>query len=296
MSKKHRVSSLVGTTFCVATLVAVGLAPVSVVPCTLPLGPGAAPECNINARCIGAMPETRAVVQIIAPDPSEGSKLGSGVLVNTGLAGQAGVPYVLTAAHLVDYDDNGDVDAAEASFFENQVVAAFGLESPCEGGDVATPYLVEGASILDINEALDLVLLRLDVDAEALASSTDAYYAGREFLSMEPPLHVHAIHHPCADIKMVSGAETPTLESGYYQTAGLACGGIAPGSSGGPLFNTATRSVIGVVSGTLAGDSGIFPQGEVCAGEMTPVVFGPIDDFGFQFLGAQDSVPPFEPS
>ncbi|MCA9709345.1 MAG: hypothetical protein KDK70_26110 [Myxococcales bacterium] len=110
------------------------------------------------------------------------------------------------------------------------------------------------------------------------------------------PLHVHAIHHPCSDVRMVSAGEAPDVFNGYLRLQGLSCGAFQAGSSGGPLLSTATRNLLGSLSGTGEGDAGIFPEGEICAGEHNPIFFGPFTDFGFQFLGAQDSVPAFDPA
>lgn len=270
------------------------VAPRPATPCTPPYGPGSADACNINASCVEPLPERRSVMRITAPSV-DGQLLGSGVLVNNGL-GNLGTPYVVTAIHLLDFDQDGDVTDPEGHHFGQHAEFAFGVESSCGGGSPSPPYVVQGASVVASAEGLDTVLLQLYVSADDLIANAHPYYAGWDQGTMKDlPIDVHAIHHPCGDVKMVSAGVGPDDFNGYVRLAGLACGGVQPGSSGGPLFDTATRNLIALLSGTDAGDAGITPAGEVCAGELTSIYFGPFTDFGFQFLGALDSVPAYDP-
>jgi hypothetical protein len=262
--------------------------------CTQPYGPGSAEVCNIHASCFGNLPERRAVAKIRAPS-AKGMAAGSGVLVNNGLD-LAGAPYLVTAVHLLDYDGDGDVTDDEANNFAIFAEFYFGLEAGCDGGNVTEPYLVEGALVLAEDEVFDMVLLQLDVASADLIAHADPYFVGWDLTAELLPLYVHTVHHPCCDTRMVSGGESPMDYNGFIRLDGLTCGGLQDGSSGAPLFNTATGDLIGVFSGTLIEDFGPVVGGDLCAGEGPSIVFGPFNDFGFQFLGAVDSVPPFDPA
>ncbi|MCA9705601.1 MAG: trypsin-like peptidase domain-containing protein [Myxococcales bacterium] len=261
--------------------------------CTPPYGPGSADSCNIRVSCLlDELPERRAVAKIRAPSIA-GMVAGSGVLVNNGY-GIEGAPYLLTAAHLLDYDGNGDVTEAEANNFAIQAEFAFGLEADCGGGSVAEPYVVQGATVLSEDEGFDLVLLQLDIASADLIAHADPYFVGWNLDDDPLPLHVHTIHHPCCDTKMISGGESPMDFNGYTALGGLTCGGLQDGSSGAPLFDTATGNLIGLFSGILT-DGAPAAGGNLCAGESASLVFGPFSDFAFPYLGAQTAVPPFDP-
>lgn len=260
--------------------------------CSPPYGPGSADACNIRVSCFDDLPERRAVAKIRAPS-IDGMVAGSGVLVNNGF-GIEGAPYLLTAVHLLDYDGNGDVTDAEASHFSNHSEFFFGLDSDCDGGNVAEPYLVQGALVLDVDEPFDMVLLQLDVASADLIAHADPYFVGWDLTGELFPSYVHVVHHPCCDAKMISGGESPTDFNGYIRLDGLTCGGLQFGSSGAPLFNTATGDLIGIFSGTLV-DGGPAVGGNLCAGESTDLVFGRFNDFAFQFLSSLDAVSPLDP-
>lgn len=261
--------------------------------CTPPYGPGSAEACNIRASCFGDLPERRAVAKIRAPSAT-GLIAGSGVLVNNGF-GLDGAPYLVTAAHLLDYDGDGDVTDDEANNFGIFAELYFGLEASCDGGNVTEPYLVQGALVLAEDEGFDMVLLQLDVATEDLITHADPYFVGWDLTGELLPLYVHMVHHPCCDTRMVSGGESPADYNGWLRLDGLTCGGLQDGSSGAPLFNTSTGDLIGIFSGTIIEDVGPVVGGDLCAGENPGIVFGRFNDFGFQFLGANDSVPPFDP-
>lgn len=261
--------------------------------CSPPYGPGSAEACNIRTSCMHPqLPESRAVVKIRSRS-LEGMSAGSGVLVNNGF-GIEGAPYVLTAAHLLDYDGNGDVTDAEANDFGIHAEFYFGLDSSCDGSGVAEPYLVEGATVLAEDEVFDMVLLQLDVASADLIAHADPYFVGWDLEGEFFPTYVHTIHHPCCDTKMISGGESSWEYNGFIRLDGLTCGGLQDGSSGAPLFDTATGNLIGVFSGVLSGD-GPSTGGDVCAGTSASIIFGRFNDFAFPFLGAQDVVPPFDP-
>jgi len=271
-----------------------GTAPGLVAACTVPFGPGSADACNINATCLQPSPERRSVMRILAPGEGGQIKAGSGVLINNGF-GIAGAPFIVTAAHLIDCDGDGEIEPAEGQEFQQNVEFFFALESSCEGGPPSEPYVVQGATVLEIDVLGDLALLQAQVSAADLLAHAQPYYAGWDFFGEPLPLHVHTIHHPCSDVRMLSAGEAPDDVGDFIRLQGLTCGGLQPGSSGGPLFDTGTRNLIGALSGISTGDGGVSPAGDLCAGEAAEVFFGRFTDFGFQWVSALQTVPPFDP-
>lgn len=225
----------------------------------------------------------------------EGTAAGSGVLINNGF-GIDGAPYLLTATHLIDFDHNEFITDAEASHFGSHAEFFFGLDADCDGQNVVEPYVVQGAIVLALDESFDMALLQLDVATADLVAHGNPYFAGWDLTAELLPLYVHAIHHPCCDTKMISGGESPTDYNGYIRLDGLTCGGLQDGSSGAPLFNTATGDLIGILKGTVL--DGVGPPvvgADLCAGENPDIAFSPFNDFASQFLSALDAVPPYDP-
>lgn len=277
-------------------MVALAIEPAAAPPraeaCTPPYGPGSAPDCEVSVNCVEDVPEKRSVVRITTT-AIEGQTVGSGVLVNNGL-GLVGAPYVVTAAHLLDFDHDGIITPDEANEFQLNAEFGFGVEVDCNRENPTPPFVVSGCMVVAENEGFDMVLLLLQTSAEDLMSNAQPYYAGWDILGPMTLPHVHAIHHPCADARMITGGESTEDFNGFILLHGLSCGGLQPGSSGGPLFDTSTRNLLGAFSGTLGGDGGPHQGYGLCAGESTDVVFGRFNDFGLQFLGANDSVPAFD--
>lgn len=119
---------------------------------------------------------------------------------------------------------------------------------------------------------------------------------GWDSLLLDPPPNVHMIHHPCCDVQMLSGGESPfRMGDDFIALAGWRCGGSERGSSGSPLFATATRTVLGAFSGLLVEPPGAT-DGLSCAPDSTIHLFGAYNGFGHQFLGALPSVPGHDPA
>lgn len=293
---KFRLRSSLGVA---ATIVGIGLvwggspargAP----PCPSGAGIGKADSCHINVNCVDGLPEKRAVVKIAGPGPMGTETVASGVLLND--AQNSGTPWVLTALHVIDVDGNGIVEAAEANFFGIHAKFAFALESNCDGTNPSLGFQVEGATVVASDTVVDLALLQVSISPQQLSANADPFFAGWDSLLLDPPPNVHMIHHPCCDVQMLSGGESPfRMGDDFIALAGWRCGGSERGSSGSPLFATATRTVLGAFSGLLVEPPGAT-DGLSCAPDSTIHLFGAYNGFGHQFLGALPSVPGHDPA
>jgi hypothetical protein len=246
---------------------------------------------------VSELPEKRAVVKIIGPAPGGEMKFGSGVLLNN--FQQDGRLFVMTAAHLMDFDGDGQITPPEASNFGNTAQFGLGYEAPCAGGSPTQPILVQGATLVAGDAVLDLALFLLDASPDAVAAA-QPYYAGWKDVGtgFEPvPQFLHLISHPCCDAKMVSGAENPQFFGAFLSLDRMECGGVELGSSGGPFFDTSDRRVIGVQKGFLAPDVEVpFETGITCAPEgQLKILVAPYNGFGQQFLGGVGSLGPLDP-
>lgn len=200
---------------------------------------GGSGPCNIDINCSEGddwQVVKRSVVRILVA----GNELGSGVMVNN--SNQENIPYLLTAEHLVDSQEE-----AEASLF------VFGYESPwCDGPDGVVDMSLSGANLIATNASVDMTLLQLSSFPPV---TYKPYLAGWDATGT---IHTGSvtIHHPSADVKKITiDNHQPVIATfeelktnASWQILQWESGTTEGGSSGAPLFNGDKR-VVGCLTG-----------------------------------------------
>ncbi len=198
-------------------------------------------SCQPNVACYSTGLKD-AVVMILV----NGDRWCSGALINA--ADHNGVhkrPYVLTAHHCLD----GNVENLHPGQYLSNWAFVFNYESPVCGENTDVPLnTVVGAWVRAYNDYWtheDMALLELANDPPR---TYNPYYAGWS-LDLGAPLYWSAIHHPKGDLKKYGyGYERPTASSRFFFVH-FDVGVTQPGSSGSPLFNSWTGSIIGQLYG-----------------------------------------------
>jgi hypothetical protein len=215
----------------------------------------------------------RSVVHIYGPDIS-----GTGVLINNvectnpeGGDHDCGMPYVLTAAHLLTNGTSGDkITQGDIFAIENETAFTLGFEAGyCDGYDApySWEFAVSGAQVLGKDEDKDLLLLHLST---SLPPEAGPYFVG---WGDDGSDEVAAITHPCGDVKKIAIADREMIEYGkklFGQVENTIVrveswdeGGVIGGSSGGPLL-TKHGKLIGMYSGSYH---------HVCPGYIADSIF-----------------------
>lgn len=158
--------------------------------------------------------------------------------------------FILTAHHCFDNDLRpGTLDYP----FVNIV---FNYEAKdCETGIVPpVRHVLYGSKLIWFDEDSDMILLELN---EPIGQVFNAYRAGWTIETgtsgAAPKSGTTTIHHPSGDAKKISSSSRRTYSSSAKSfTVVYDQGTTEPGSSGGPLFDSATGEVIGALSGGTA--------------------------------------------
>lgn len=203
-------------------------------------------DCNYNVNCGLAedYSDVKNSVCRIYIFKSTDDEVCSGVLINN--TSNNGTPYVLTAAHSYDNDQQ-----AQESLF------LFNYESPyCGSIDGDNSHSISGATVKAKYDSLDFLIMELSVEPP---NYFRPYYAGWD-RSATVTGKTATIHHPWADIKKIAidndSPSTGTYSSDYvkyafWKIAEWDYGVTEPGSSGCPLFDSNSR-IIGVLTGGAA--------------------------------------------
>jgi hypothetical protein len=201
----------------------------------------------------------RSVVQIYGPDIN-----GTGVLINNYACSPAlskdndcGVPYILTAYHVASSGMGVPMTQGQRIDIQAFTTFSFGLEAATCGGSVATSEVALGGAVI-VAESVekDLLLLKLSTRPPA---EVGAYYLGWGMVGGGK--HV-AITHPCGGFKRIAIADDgatsfqEAVGRDLFIVAEWADGALAAGSSGGPLIESATGSLMGIF--TDVGGAGAY--------------------------------------
>lgn len=120
---------------------------------------GGSASCNINVNCPEGAPwtnEKRAVIMILL---SNGTRWCSGAMINN--VREDLIPYLLTAFHCIDINENGVISDSEKNDAEQWIIM-FNYESPnCSDINGPTNQTVSGTTLKASNSASDFALLRL---------------------------------------------------------------------------------------------------------------------------------------
>ncbi|HET8647181.1 MAG TPA: hypothetical protein VFO85_16920, partial [Vicinamibacteria bacterium] len=197
--------------------------------------------CNIDVVCPEGNPWPNEIRSILAYTINGTSACTGNLMNNTAFDFR---PFVLSANHC-------DVDATS----DSTVVAFWNFQSANCGthGPGNTTQNQSGATFRATSAASDFVLFELDAAPDP---TFNVFFAGWD-RSGTPPPGVAGIHHPRADVKSISFANTPPTLSGNFWQANWDVLGpnppnqvaiTEPGSSGSCIFANDTHRCIGVLS------------------------------------------------
>jgi len=265
-----------------------------------------AANCIQNVKCPEAtnwQDEARSVVKIRMAN-SSAVYWGSGVMINWVYGSNSNYkPYLLTAFHNLDFDDNNILNSDELELNDYQFY--FGFDpSVCDDDDTWIPNdrFIAGASIKSANPIQDIALLQLNSRPSSL---WNVYLAGFSTLPDLPESGV-CIHSPACDDEMnVSVPENTRLRNkkisfssnstgndvfedwtapntGQYLIVKFIETSLPQGSSGSPLFNQ-DKQVCGILkSGTT--NCFTFSIAGKTYGPLQPSYFGRLSsDFNFEY-------------
>jgi len=214
---------------------------------------GCSQACGIDVNCVEGDPWWRVKSSVVRIYTSR--FWCTGVLVNN--TSYDGTPYIITAEHCLNNQ-----------YYADRSVFQFNYESAdCFGEDGPLDMSISAAEQLTHGDSIDFSLLRLYGPPPA---SYGVYYAGWDRTDFQTNSTI-TMHHPNADVKKISiDDQAPSIPAQPGDVFGLDdyhyysfwwirqwdTGSTEGGSSGGPLFNQASR-VIGTESGGAAvcGDS-----------------------------------------
>ncbi len=209
-----------------------------------PLDPYIAGSCNIDVNCDIAS-EYNEVKNSVCRIIVDGREVCSGALVNNTAEDQK--PYVLSAAHCYDKKE-----------YAQTSVYLFSFESPfCAPLDGDPSNSVSGAIMKAQFDSLDFALTELSL---VPPPEYRAYYAGWDHSSTQPSSTV-SIHHPWGMIKKIAIDNDPPVISNFgnsyisnmfFKIERWDDGVTESGSSGGPLFNSSNKKIIGTLTGGYA--------------------------------------------
>jgi len=220
---------------------------------------GSSGACNINVFCPlgnGWCNERRSVALIVRLVATDFASICSGALVTNERRDSR--PYFLTANHCLQ----------QAPINVNDWLFIFNYQSPTcpnPSGSLATPFVIQGATLRANHEKSDFALLEL---TRRPPGNFNTFYAGWDNRNDKPQKNGRGIHHPSGDIKKISRyAKRPRkrtrLISGtlvkMWKVKRWAEGTTEGGSSGSPLFSP-DKLVVGQLYGGKAACDGSGPN------------------------------------
>jgi len=229
---------------------------------------------NVNVACSQGnqwRDQIRSVARFIVNRTGESppaSYWSTGFLINN--TAQDGKPYLLTAFHSFDDDDNpkdGILTDIEKGYAETIVIYWNFQALTCYGTTAENSQTQTGGGVLraaySVYMGTDFALVELN-NRPSVASNV--FYAGWDRRNLTPSGGV-AIHHPKGDLKKISIEEQSLTitsrhniispgDGNYLHIFNWDTGTTEGGSSGCPLFNPDNKLVIGHLSGGLTTYSG----------------------------------------
>jgi lysyl endopeptidase len=198
--------------------------------------------CNIDVVCPEGTPWANEIRAVTAYTINGNSACTGTLMNNTALDFR---PYVLSANHC---GVNSTNDSTIVAFWNFQS-ATCGTHGPGPTTDNQT-----GATLRANNATSDFVLFELD---NAPNAAFNVFFAGWDRSGAAPP-GVACIHHPEADVKAISFANTaPTISGNFWQANWDVLGPnppnqvavTEPGSSGSCIFASDTHRCFGQLQG-----------------------------------------------
>jgi hypothetical protein len=234
-------------------------------------------QCVINeAHCYnGACKEKKSVCKINIGDNS----IASGVLINN--TRNDGKPYVLTAFHCIDTDENGTLSTTEINAINNWRFKFGYIRDGCQDPFVYDGYTYDGAEFRAAWYNTDFALVEMDEMPQSgdffSGYGGDVYYAGWDARNITPGSSI-AFHYPMTTFPLMYLHDPqPPIQSSVLQNP---CSNMYPGidywrintannggsgtnwkaSSGSPLFNPSSNRVIGQLWGGCGACTNNRPQ------------------------------------
>lgn len=203
-------------------------------------GFGQSGDCMINAMCTeysNWCNQRRSVVFILKYDNGNYIRLCSGSLLTN--ERNDGKPFVLTAFHCADCDDNGELSNSE-KYGIHDWLFIFNFQSSSCSNPVNAPstmYSISGATFIDGIDRFsgnDYMLINL---TQKPPKNYNAYYNGWSNDKDDMTSTGVCIHHPAGDIKKISSWDKVIYLPADYWKVKWTNGSAEGGSSGAPLFN-----------------------------------------------------------
>ena len=197
-------------------------------------------NCGDNVACSDADPYEDQINSVIFLEMYQ--YICSAALINN--TSQNLTPYVLTAYHCVEGEDNLGEYNSFTFYFKHQ-------SSSCSGSSGNYNYYRTGSYIRSWGNmsSSDFALLEM---TSSPPNSFDPYFAGWSRSSSSPNISV-GIHHPAGNPKKINYDNDTAYSCAWYGNSTHWClswddGGTEGGSSGSPVFNN-NNHIVGQLSG-----------------------------------------------
>lgn len=205
------------------------------------VGFGQSGDCMINAMCTeysNWCNQRRSVALIFIPQNNYISLCSGSLLVNERRDGK---PYMLTAFHCADCDDDGELSSSEKYDIRDWVFIFNYQSSTCSNPatEPSQQYYISGATFMDgVNrfDYNDYLLVKL---SQKPLKNYNAYYNGWSNDKDDMTNTGVCIHHPAGDIKKISSWDKVIYLPADYWKVKWTNGSAEGGSSGAPLYNDA---------------------------------------------------------
>ncbi|MFP5471282.1 MAG: trypsin-like peptidase domain-containing protein [Bacteroidia bacterium] len=204
-------------------------------------------SCNNNVVCPEGDVYEDQINSSILVIKGGGTRWCSGCMI--GNTDTSDTPYLLSAYHCVDQNDNSVISSSEYADLANWVIM-FNYESPdCSpSADGPLTNSISGVSLVASYYNTDVSLLELSSIPPA---SYVPFYAGWD-RSTTGANNAFCVHHPSGDVKKISFENDPVIEStrdaNFWRVVAWDDGVTEGGSSGSPLFNE-NAQVVGQLLG-----------------------------------------------
>lgn len=206
-------------------------------------------NCYVDVACYDDFAYKTQSDAICRFSISDGSSIdaGTGCLIRT--TDNSFPPYILTAYHVIDMNDNDIVEQWEIDALQNSTFV-FKYKQPVCGGNLSSPYVINnyvtGASFLAGWKDTDFALLRLNLsESEQQYFRQSMYWLGWDRNSSAPQCGI-CLHHPEGGDMKISidddQLQTYSLDgySGFWKSIWDE-GVIFNGSSGAPVIDNHNR-------------------------------------------------------
>ena len=196
-------------------------------------------------------PESYGIARIKIPIEGRVVSHGNGALVMT--TDYSYKPYLLTAYHVLDLNEDGIVSNQEIAALSNATITFRDKQKTCLGTENDSSVVYTGASLVAAWEDTDFALLKLTED---LGPHPELFFLGWDKSGNTPDSAVCIFLPPFEKMK-IAYEDNPLLSwkihnnNYYYWRAEFAASGLPEGASGAPVIDYDFNIV-----GTLKGNRG----------------------------------------